>query len=179
MNENISELILTCKHVLEAGLNNWGNLHPIVVHFPIVLLCLPPFFLLAGLIFKNNQKPLFFSGLILMLIGTGSIYLATSSGNHAAEPLQVSLETVKTLEAHVRLAEKARLIFCILTGVFFLYMVPLAPIHKNWGKKVNITILVIYTCVYIYAVLMLLNAAHYGGKMVHHHGIKSNLYKEQ
>jgi len=58
---------------------NWDALHPLIVHFPIVLLLVAPLFIVAALVASPARGRLFMiSALILMILGTASVYLAVA-----------------------------------------------------------------------------------------------------
>lgn len=165
---------------LSAGMSDWGGLHPLLVHFPIVLFFVAPFFAAAALIWSASAKTLNICALALMLTGVAAILAATSSGEMAAEHLaSPPLEVIDTLDAHYRLAEQARLGFCILTAVFFLFVCLRTRLSARFGRRGEITAVALFLLIYASQLLLLFNAAHYGGKLVHQHGLRSSLYSSK
>lgn len=161
-----------------AGLSDWGGLHPLFVHFPIVLFFTAPFFAAAALIWPGQSKPLNISALVLMAAAVAAVFCATSSGEMAAEHLSSPpLELIDTLDAHYRLAEQARLGFCILTGVFFLYVLLKGRLTARAGRRGEIAAVILFLLIYSSQLLLLFNAAHYGGQLVHRYGLKSSLFQ--
>ncbi|MBZ0165366.1 MAG: hypothetical protein K8I00_01075 [Candidatus Omnitrophica bacterium] len=177
MSPQLSTQLHNVFEIFSAGLTDWGSLHPLVIHFPIVLLLIAPMFIIAGSLVHKSQKTLFLCALALMLSGTATMFLATSTGDAAAEILPANPVFVPTLEAHVRLAEQARLSFGILSGIFLLYMILSTKLNIPGNPKQQRMLLGLYLLIYAVALLSLCNAAHYGGKLVHEHGIRSSLYQ--
>ena len=159
-----------------ALINNWGGLHPLVVHFPIALLFVAPLFLLLGIMIEKLLKPFYICALILMLLGTAGIFLAVSSGNSSAEALPGDPAIAATLEAHVRFAEQAQLNFSVLAILFLLYIISPKLTQKRFGKLDRVAGS-IFLIIYVFNLPLVFNAAHYGGTLVHRHGIKSTLYQ--
>ncbi|MFO8234474.1 MAG: DUF2231 domain-containing protein [Bacteroidales bacterium] len=81
---------------LFAGFNEFSNLHPLIVHFPIVLLLLAVFSQLVGLFVY--QKPLSWVTLVLLLGGfIGGILASQFFHPHTTN---LSEKAIKILEAH-------------------------------------------------------------------------------
>jgi len=165
-------------YTLSSGLKDWGSLHPIVVHLPIALLFVVPVFIVLGLIFKKSSKALYVSALVLLILGTASIYLAVLTGEKASELITPNSAILETLETHDHLALKMRLNFSILTAVFLAFILLMGPLAGKIGPKIRLFGLIVYLAVFSLNLIMLLNTAHQGGKLVHQHGITSDLYHE-
>ena len=66
---------------------SWDRLHPMIIHFPIVLFLLPPLFLLFAAFTRTDRRSMLLcSALILMVLATSSLYVAFETGE-AAETL--------------------------------------------------------------------------------------------
>lgn len=165
------------QQTIAAGLNDWGSIHPIIVHAPVALLCIAPLFILIGLVFQKSARPFFICALILLLAGTFSIYLAVSTGEHASETLKPDPATLKTLELHDRLGEIMRTDFTVLTSIFLTYLFSSSFLSRKFGLKTVRLALILFLIIYACHLVLLFNTAHQGGKLVHHHGITSQLYK--
>ena len=71
-------------------LPTWQELHPLVIHFPIALLLVAPLFIFLGAVLRKERSRVFLiSALILMLLGTATLYLATQTGQAASRRHQI------------------------------------------------------------------------------------------
>jgi uncharacterized membrane protein len=170
-------MIQNLVHVASAAVNDLGTVHPVIVHFPIVLLCVAPLFIIAGLSFPKSARLLYICALSVMLLGTAAVFLATASGDAASEAFTISPDIFPTLRKHVLLAEQMRLNISILSGVFFLYVILRARLARQCPRLVHAGLIGVFLIFYAMNLVVLFNAAHYGGKLVHYHGIQSTLYK--
>lgn len=155
---------------------NWSDIHPAVVHFPIALLFIAPLFLVLGSIFKKQDFTLTF--LILLLLGSLSIMVAAATGEAAGEKITVINDALlETLERHESSAEKSRTIFIILSiaGIAWHFLRTRASRIPEQTKTLAA---VCFLILYGYGLWTLSNAAHHGGGLVHHHGVHSDLFKE-
>ncbi|MGE0266980.1 MAG: DUF2231 domain-containing protein [Candidatus Omnitrophota bacterium] len=166
-------------HFISVSLSDWGSIHPLVVHFPIVLLFFSPLFVLIGMLLRKSTRIFYVCASLLMILGTAGIFLAASTGNTAAEPLQINPETVATLSEHIELAEHARVVFSLLTFIFALNTLFFPSLSKSCHRSAYLSGMSVFLIFYLYALLVLFNAAHYGGKLVHHHKITSNFFNHQ
>lgn len=160
-----------------APINNWGGLHPLIVHFPIALLFVAPLFLLLGIIIEKLLKPFYLCALILMVLGTAGIFFAVSTGNSAAEIIATDPAITATLAAHVHFAERSQLSFSILDILFLIYV--LSPnFTQNRIGKPDWVAGALFLIIYLFNITLVFNAAHHGGKLVHQHGVRSTLYQD-
>lgn len=162
---------------VKAGLTDVGSLHPSVVHIPIGLLFAVPVFLLLGIVLRKTSKQYFIGALTLLIIGTLGLYLATYTGEHAASSVQLNDANHATLEKHYHLAEDARLYFSILTGLVLAYVIFLSMRKEKLTPQQHLIVQILLLGFCLINLVILLNAAHYGGKLVHYHGISSPLYE--
>jgi uncharacterized membrane protein len=158
-----------------AQINNWGSLHPLIIHFPIALLFVAPLFIVLGIVIQKLLKPFYICALILMLLGTAGVFLAVATGNFAAETLSSNPAITATLEAHVRFAEQSQLNFSVLAIFFLLYVISPNFTQKRLGKLDRV-IGSLFLIIYVFNLTLIFNTAHYGGTLVHRHGIRSTLY---
>lgn len=151
----------------------WEGLHPLVIHFPIVLLIVAPLFIAIGAVLPARYSRNFFvSALILMILGTVSAFVAIETGEAAGKIASRTPEINRILERHEHLAEQTRLAFTILTLVFAtLLVVPRVLRREN---RITTTVLPIaFLIFYAGGVLTLANTAHNGGRLVHEFGVQS------
>lgn len=99
---------------------SWQALHPLVVHFPIVLLLIAPLFVVIGVTRKGDRAfPFLLVALLLMTMGTLSTFVAASSGEAAGELTTRDVGRIEAvLEQHEELAVTTEIAFSALTVVF-------------------------------------------------------------
>lgn len=148
------------------------GLHPLVIHFPIALLFVAPLFILIGAVLQPRQaRPLFYSALVLMVLGTASIFVAIESGEAAAKLADRTPEINRIIEHHEDLAETTRNAFSILTVVFAAVLfVPMA-FKKELSRIASTVIPLAFLCFYVAGMAMVANTADQGGRLVHQYGV--------
>ncbi len=151
----------------------WDGLHPLIIHFPIVLLMIAPLFVVIGAALKpQNAKAYLFVALILMALGTASTYIAVETGEAAGKLADRTPEINVVLQHHEQLAERTRLSFSILTIVFAALLI--VPMVLRRESRVFTTALPIaFLVLYGGATLFLVNTAHNGGRLVHEFGVQA------
>lgn len=155
-------------------LQPYEGLHPLVVHFPIALLLVAPVFVVLGLLWRSIASPMFLSAIVLLVIGTVGAFLAVSTGEAAEDFVVKSAAIEATLSRHESLAELSRNLFVAVTIVGAL----LAGMHWRWRAKVKPAVVwgvgVAFLAAHGAASIVLANAAHEGGRLVHEHGVRSS-----
>lgn len=148
----------------------FNNLHPFVVHFPIVLILL--FVLSEAINFFLNKKYLNYAGMIFLSFGVIASVVAVLTGNLELQNLSASDSLT---QMHYYLIErhetKATILLWYFLGVliFKLYFV--------LNKKEKFFIRVIIFLLSVFGFYILLKTAHSGGKLVYKQGIGTNLIK--
>ena len=153
---------------------SWSGLHPLIIHFPIALLLIAPLFVLIGAVLPpRRSRGLFFAALILMALGTLSVFVAAQSGEAAGRLAERTPEINAILENHEHLAERTEIAFSTATLVFgALLLVPLLARHAP--SRVTATILPLaFLLLYLPAAALLMNTAHNGGRLVHEFGVRA------
>jgi uncharacterized membrane protein len=149
----------------------WDGLHPLIIHFPIVLLLIAPLFILLGILMPKSGRAMYVAALLLMALGAASAVIAYSTGEAAGKLAERTPEINAAIERHEALAETTRLLFSILTLVFAgLLFVP--KLFKfDIGRKGQAIASIVFLLFYASGVLVLVNTAHQGGMLVHQYGV--------
>ena len=153
----------------------WNAMHPLVVHFPIALSFVVPVFVMAAACLPRRAASASVCwGLVLLALAVGSMFLATATGELAEELAESAVGGASaTLERHESFAMTARWLFVVLSivlaslqGSLFLLgrRKPVAPWIVR-GAYVG------FVALYLPALIVLVNAAHAGGQLVHRDGI--------
>ena len=149
------------------------GMHPIVVHFPVALLTVAPVFIVLAMCLKKQAREMLLSALVLVLIGTGFAYLATATGEAASDFVPDVPEARETLGRHEDLAVLARNLF---SGVA-LVLALLTVVVWVWGQKMKhwhvVVMCLLMLAIYAGPVLVLINAGHEGGMLVHEYGTRA------
>lgn len=144
-------------------LPEWApNLHPLIIHFPIVLLIAAVLFDTAGLFMKNNnwlQK----ASLILYIFGTVGALAALLSGEAAAESLQIPSAAAPHVEHHEEWAETTLYFFIIYTAARLLIFFFMKSLRKAF---LVIAVLIGYVGLYF-----LYETGDHGAELVYGYGL--------
>lgn len=151
---------------------NWESFHPLIVHFPIVLLLTAPLFILfSAIVASKKGRPYMMIGLAILVIGTGTLYLAAETGKSSAQLADFDGSSRAVLQLHQRLASETRSVFTVLTALLVtlvaLSRVLRVPPVRTYTTAMPLAFLVLYST----GILFLVNTAHAGGRLVHEFGI--------
>lgn len=155
---------------------HWDGWHPIVAHFPIALLLVAPVFVFLAMIFFGRGRWFSVAALVLLGLGVGGAYLAQTTGEAAHQLVEDGPdEMFRVLEKHEALGSKVFPVFGVLAGAyaaFFLLALVLRPLdHPVVLFFVNLVFLVLL----LGAGLLVANAGHLGGRLVHEFGVHGRL----
>ncbi len=155
-------------------LPTWESLHPLVIHFPIVLLLLAPLFVLISAVLRPQKgRPYMTMALILLLLGTLSLFLAAVSGEAAATLAERGGPVDAVLASHEQLASESQVVFLGLCAVL-VGMVALPRILGYQETRLTSTFLPLaYLVLYCAGILVVVNTAHAGGRLVHEFGVRA------
>jgi uncharacterized membrane protein len=151
----------------------WNSLHPLVIHFPIALLFVAPFFVGMSIVFSSSRKCFAVSAFCLMFFGIMGAIVAVLTGEAAGELVERTGEISAVLERHQSLAELSRNLFvglCLLFGV--IAFVP-EMVKKSLSSKAYFFACGGFVVLYLVALSVLILAAHQGGMLVHKFGVRS------
>lgn len=152
-------------------LPGWDSLHPLIIHFPIVLLLVSPLFILIGTsLAPAKGRPYLNTALILLLLGTASLFFAVETGQATSQLVVQDPRVEVLLRSHSALATETRDIFVTLSiiacGVFFVPRLLGKAERSLFSSVLPLSFLVFYAV----GIIFLLNTADRGGRMVHEFG---------
>lgn len=152
----------------------WSEIHPLIIHFPIVLLLVAPLFVLAAMAMKPEKaRPFLIAALALMVLGTVSAFVAVGSGEAAAEVADRTVAASAVLEHHEDLARMTELVFTVLTLIFTTVLFLPSYLKREMGTVALRSVLLAFLLLYGAGTVVLVNAAHNGGRLVHEFGVHS------
>lgn len=152
----------------------WDGLHPIITHFPIALLLVAPVFLVLAMLLRTHEKGLLISTAVTMILGLAGAFVAVSTGEAAGELAERMPGVDAALERHEELAELARNLFAGLTALLSVIVIWRLATRKP-GRTPFIAVGILYLALHAGASLVLANAAHEGGRLVHEFGVRAVL----
>jgi uncharacterized membrane protein len=155
---------------------NWSEVHPVIIHFPIVLLLIAPFFIVAAILMSpEDGRPYLIAAFALMLLGTVSTFMAVASGEAAAQVAERTPAASQVLVRHAELAHTAQIVFALLTLIFgtilFLPRLLKRAVSTADARILPLAFLVLYAA----GAIVLVNTAHNGARLVHEFGVHANL----
>jgi uncharacterized membrane protein len=155
---------------------SWDGLHPLIIHFPIALLLIAPLFIIAGATMQPAKgRTYHLAGLALMLLGTAAVFVAVATGEAAGELAERVAGVKQVLETHEMLAERTRVVFSVLSVIFAaLLFVPRLLKHVE-SRLVSTTLPLAFLVLYLAGMLLLINTAHNGGRLVHEFGVRATV----
>jgi uncharacterized membrane protein len=150
----------------------WDSLHVLIIHFPIALLLLSPLFILVSAIVSPAKgKPYMIAALAILLLGTGSLFIAGSTGHAAAELAERGGAVDAVLEHHEDLASETQIVFAGLSVILLaMFWVP-KLLHRAESRLFSTFLPTAFLALYSVGILFLANTAHAGGRLVHEFGV--------
>ena len=154
------------------SLPSWDAMHPIIVHFPIVLLLLAPAFVLFGIARSPGKgSPYFGAGVVLLLSGTLSLFAAIESGEATAELADLNQWAQAVLKSHQELASETRNIFVALSAISLIVFVLPHFIRQSATRLFSTILPLAFLAFYAVGIIFLVNTGHAGGRLVHQYGV--------
>jgi uncharacterized membrane protein len=143
---------------------DWApNIHPLLVHFPIALLCTAVAVDLVGWVFRRN-KPLRQLATLLYVLGTGGAIAAYVAGRAASQTIWLPGMAQAVLRQHWDWALRTVWFFGIVTVV---RLVLLRPSRRDPGHA----IVAAFALVGLVGIGLLIETGDRGGRLVFQHGV--------
>jgi len=152
----------------------WDAAHPIVVHFPIALLLVVPVLVVLALVLKAHERGLWIAALAIMVLGVASAFVAVSTGEAGEDAVKGIVGADAVLDRHEDLAELARNLFAGLGAVLAVIVVT-RLVCKRPARAAFAAAGLVYLGLHAGASVVLANAAHEGGRLVHEFGVRAPL----
>lgn len=157
----------------------WDSLHPMIIHFPIVLLLLSPLFILIGAVLSPPKStPYLLVALMVLLLGTGSLFLAAATGDAAAKFVARGGPADAVLKLHEDLAEETEIVFSVLSAIL-VGIVAMPRILRREVTRLTTTWMPLsFLVLYCAGILFVVNTAHAGARLVHEFGVHAIIHAE-
>ena len=150
---------------MDALLPEWApNLHPLIIHFPIVLLVVAVFTSLVEVILAKEW--IYRSRIWLYILGTLSALVAVLTGRQAADSVSPPFSAEMTLSKHSDMGHYTLFFFMALTLAQLLVL----RYGKSNKKLVKILILIAGTA----GLILLIQTGDLGAKLVYKYGVGVN-----
>jgi uncharacterized membrane protein len=150
----------------------WGSMHPLVVHFPIVLLLLAPCFVLFSAILPPPKgRPYAMVALLLLLLGTGALFLAAETGEAAAQIASGDATVKAVLTAHEDLASESEVVFTVFSAILLGMVVLPWLLHRQDTRLTTTFLPLSFLVLYGAGIIFVVNTAHLGARLVHEFGV--------
>jgi uncharacterized membrane protein len=151
---------------------SWEGIHPLITHFPIALFFLAPLFLLLAVFAQADKRSTFLaSALIVMVLGTGAMYIAYEAGKAAATVMERTGGIEAIVEHHQKLAGYARSSLTLATILFGLGLLICRVSHVR-ASELAALVPVGFLTFYGLGLFWLLSAAYNGERLVHEFGVR-------
>lgn len=151
----------------------WYAAHPMIVHLPIGVLAITPVLLLVTMFARRMRQPMAFMTLLVLLVGVGGVVLAVASGEATEEVVDVPSAAREVMERHEQLGELARNVFLGIGAVYLLVFLSAVALGERFKRSAWVVAHVIVLGATCAALLILANAGHLGGRLVHEFGVRA------
>ena len=143
---------------------DWApNIHPLLVHFPIALLCAAAAVDVVGWAFRRN-KPLRQVATLLYVLGTGGAIAAYVTGRAASQSIWLPGMAQAVLRQHWDWALRTVWFFGIVTVARLVF---LRPSRRDPGHA----IVAAFALVGLVGIGLLVETGDRGGRLVYQHGV--------
>ncbi|MFA7237577.1 MAG: DUF2231 domain-containing protein, partial [Phycisphaeraceae bacterium] len=156
----------------------WNAIHPMIVHFPIVLLLIAPLFVLLGIPRGPWGRAFSAAGLVLLVLGTVSTLIVAEAGEAAAELVVRSDAINAVLHAHTELADITKVLAIVFTCIYIILLITRLILRDKLKPLLWTLLSVAFLLGYSTVLLALVNTGHDGGRLVHELGVLAQLPPE-
>lgn len=157
----------------------WDSLHPIVTHFPIVLLLVAPVFVVLALLPWRQRWTMAGIAAAVMVVAATLAWVAVSTGEAAGELALRDPQVNPVLELHEELAETTAQLATVCAAGFVLLIAVVAVVRrKPWRQPVWVAGCILVLGVQGVTALAVTNTGHNGGRLVHEFGVRALLPAE-
>lgn len=152
----------------------WDGLHPLIIHLPMDLLFAALLFVILGAVVSPPRGRVFFqSALILMVLGTASIFLAMETGKAVGGLLPSDPAVKAAMDEHRDLAEATLVLFAALTLAFAAFLFVPDRYCAGLGRRIKAALLAVFLIFYATGVLFLVNTADHGRSLGRNMAVRS------
>ena len=145
-----------------------NGLHSLVVHFPIILLLVAPFFVIMGATVSAAKRRLFLGlALTFMVLGTGMTYVAAATGELAMKDVVSTPGFNDLLNQHQSLAESTREMFSALTLGFAALLFFSELLGRDLESWVRTALFAVFLLFYGTGDVLLIDTTLKGGRLAH------------
>ena len=169
--------------LLPPPLPAWNQMHPLLVHFPIALAFVVPLFLVAALVFRRARLAALVTAAVLAVIAAGGAIAAVESGEATKELTEAAIDRApgapSVLDRHEDLGELARNLLVLMAagtivGALAWWRWGAAAERATGAGRAALPVGgVVLLLGQVGACLVVANAGHEGGRLVHEFGIRA------
>lgn len=149
-------------------ISGWNGLHPLIVHIPIALLLIAPLFVIVGALLPSGRGRAFLmTAFIFIVLGSAAVFFAVETGEAAAKLATQTPEIKAVLAEHQKFAQTIQVLFSALTLAFAAMLFVPRFLRRELDRRLHSQMLAAYLIFYLAGVLLLLNTAQQGERLVH------------
>jgi len=151
----------------------FDQLHPLVIHFPIALVLVAPVIIALALAWHKQSKVLLLVATLLMAMASAAAVVAVQTGKAASGHAENVPGAGPVLDAHATMGTRARNATLALTGALALGTAMAWRGGEKLPRKFTLIGGGAYLAVHAAGALVVANAAHEGGRLVHEFGVRA------
>ena len=146
----------------------WSSLHPLIVHFPIVLFLLLPLLMIAAAMSrKATNHALLVAAFVLMVLATGFLYLTYFTGDAVAAASGNGPTVSAVIKHHCTLAGYTVSAFTLSTTLFAVALLVRRVLRLEDMRDLTPWIPISFLVFYALGVFWLVLTAHQGATLAH------------